>query len=114
MCKYGDIYLAELPTISGSQVQQGVRPVIVVSNDKNNMFSPVVTVLPLTSKQCKHALPTHVAIIGYGLLKSSVILGEQIITLDKKLLRDKVGTVSDISMRNRIQNALMTQLNMAV
>lgn len=113
MCRFGDIYYAQLPIMPGSQVQQGIRPVLVVSNDKNNMYSPVVTIVPMTSKQCKHSLPTHVAISGYGLLKPSVILGEQIISLDKKFLRERVGTVIDRPMRIKIQRALMTQLNLA-
>lgn len=112
MCKFGDIFYANLPIVLGSQVQQGVRPVLIVSNNMNNKYSNVVTVVPLTSKQSKHRLPTHVNINGYGLPKPSVILAEQIITLDKKCLMQHVGTIIDIPMRQKVQRALMTQLNM--
>lgn len=103
MCNFCDIYYANIPVVPGSQVQQGVRPVIIISNDLNNKYSPVVTVVPLTSKLSKHHLPTHINIQGYGLPKKSVILGEQIITLDKKNLIEKIGTIIDVKMRNRIK-----------
>ena len=112
MYSYGDIFYANLPIVIDSQVQQGVRPVIIISNDLNNKYSPVVNVVPLTSRMTKHPLPTHVKIQGYGLPKPSVILGEQIITIDKKCLGEKVGTIIDKNMRNKINRALMTQLNM--
>lgn len=112
MYSYGDIFLANLPIAIDSQVQQGIRPVIIISNDMNNKYSSVVNIVPLTSKMTKHPLPTHVKIQGYGLSKPSIILGEQIITIDKKYLGEKVGTIIDKNMKNKINRALMTQLNM--
>lgn len=111
MYNYGDIFYANLPIVAGSQVQQGIRPVIIVSNNMNNKYSPVVNIVPLTSSLSKHDLPTHVNIQGYGLTRPSIILGEQIITVDKKCLIEKVGTIIDRQMRNKIKRALMTQLD---
>ena len=112
MCKFGDIYLANLPVVSGSCVQQGIRPVIVVSNDKNNIYSTMISVVPLTSKMSKHNLPTYVFIRGYGLSKPSIILAEQVRPLDKSDLLTHIGTIVDLPMRNKIQRAMMIQLNM--
>lgn len=112
MCKFGDLYYANLPTLPGSQIQNGIRPVLVVSNDKNNLYSPVISIVPLTGSCTKHPLPTHVPIQGYGLSKPSFILAEQIQSLDKCRLLGQIGSVRDNDKRNEIQNALMIQLNM--
>lgn len=112
MCKFGELYYADLPLLLGSQVQQGIRPVLIVSNDLNNFHSPIVNVIPLTASETKKRLPTHVAISGYGLKRSSIILAEQIISLDQSRLLGKIGAVLDIKMRSAIQNAMMIQLNM--
>lgn len=112
MCSYGDIFYADLPDLLGTQVQKGVRPVIVVSNNMNNYYSPVVNVVPLTSRMTKSNLPTHVAIDGHGLSKPSIILAEQIISLDKTNLLKKIGAISDDCLQKKIRKALMVQLNM--
>lgn len=96
--KRGEIYYADLSPVIGSE-QAGVRPVLIVQNDVGNKFSPTIIAIAITSKQ-KVKLPTHIEIEGtnYGLDKDSVILAEQIRTLDKKRLREKVGKVDDATM----------------
>lgn len=96
--KRGEIYYADLSPVIGSE-QAGVRPVLIVQNDVGNKFSPTIIAIAITSKQ-KVKLPTHIDIEGtkYGLDKDSVILAEQIRTLDKKRLREKVGKVDDETM----------------
>lgn len=86
---YGDIFFACLPNIEHSHVQQGTRPVLIISNETGNRFSPTVTIVPLTSKMAKRPLPTHVCFEGCGLTKQSVVLAEQIQTLDKNRLGRK-------------------------
>ena len=96
--KRGEIYYADLSPVIGSE-QAGVRPVLIVQNDIGNKFSPTIIAIAITSKQ-KVKLPTHIEIEGtkYGLDKDSVILAEQIRTLDKKRLREKVGKVDNETM----------------
>lgn len=96
--KRGEIYYADLSPVIGSE-QAGIRPVLIVQNDVGNKFSPTIIAIAITSKQ-KVKLPTHIEIEGtkYGLDKDSVILAEQIRTLDKKRLREKVGKVDDETM----------------
>ncbi len=96
--KRGEIYYADLSPVIGSE-QAGVRPVLIVQNDIGNKFSPTIIAIAITSKQ-KVKLPTHIEIEGtkYGLEKDSVILAEQIRTLDKKRLREKVGKLDDETM----------------
>lgn len=111
MYKYGEIYYANLPIQPNSQIQQGIRPVIVVSNDKNNYYSTVVHVVPLTAKTTKHNLPTHVKVNGFGLSKPSIALCEQIIPIDKCRIMEKVGFIDNPNVYNSIQKAMMIQLN---
>lgn len=94
----GDIYYADLSPVIGSE-QAGVRPILVVQNDVGNKFSPTIIGIAITSKQ-KAKLPTHIEIEGtkYGLDKDSVILAEQIRTLDKKRLKEKVGRLDNETM----------------
>ena len=96
--KRGEIYYADLSPVIGSE-QAGVRPVLIVQNDVGNKFSPTIIAIAITSKQ-KVKLPTHIEIEGtkYGLEKDSVILAEQIRTLDKKRLREKVGKLDEETM----------------
>lgn len=112
MCSMGELYYAALPTIENSQVQQGVRPVLIVSNNKANQYSPIITVIPLTCCLTKHYLPTHVNLIGYGLEKPSVLLAEQILSLDKKNLLSKIGAVEDYDTLSKIKRAMSIQLSM--
>ncbi len=98
--KRGDIYYADLSPVVGSE-QGGVRPVLVVQNDIGNRYSPTVIVAAITSQINKAKLPTHVEISAeeYGLTKDSVILLEQIRTIDKKRLKEKIGNLSEELMK---------------
>lgn len=94
MIRRGDIYCADLNPIIGSE-QGGVRPVLVLQNDVGNRFSPTVIVAAITSQIGKARLPTHVEIRegDCGLEWDSVILTEQLRTIDKRRLRDKMGSL---------------------
>ncbi|MFZ5354462.1 MAG: type II toxin-antitoxin system PemK/MazF family toxin [Bacillota bacterium] len=98
--KRGDIIYADLSPVIGSE-QGGVRPVLVVQNDIGNKYSPTIIVAAITSQINKAKLPTHVEINAdeYGIPKDSVILLEQIRTIDKKRLKEKVGHLSDELMK---------------
>ena len=90
--KRGDIFYADLSPVVGSE-QGGVRPVLIVQNDTGNRHSPTVIAAAITSKTGKNRLPTHIELAArkYGLPKNSVILLEQIRTLDKKRLRERMS-----------------------
>lgn len=94
MISRGDLYSACLDPVVGSE-QGGIRPVLVIQNDVGNRYSPTVIVLAVTGQINKARLPTHVpvAAAGTGLQKDSVVLAEQIRTLDKRRLRDRIGTL---------------------
>ena len=104
--KRGDIYFADLSPVKGSE-QGGMRPVVIIQNDIGNRFSPTVIVAAVTSQIQKAKLPTHVEISKkYGLDKNSVVLLEQIRTLDKTRLTEKVGKLDSVMM-NKVDQALM-------
>ena len=92
--KRGDIFYADLSPVIGSE-QGGIRPVIIIQNDIGNKYSPTVIVSAITSQINKAKLPTHVEIssVEYGLNRDSVVLLEQIRTLDKKRLKEKIGHI---------------------
>ena len=102
----GDIYYADLSPVVGSE-QGGYRPVLIVQNDVGNKYSPTVIAAAITSKLDKTRLPTHIDVCRsdtedsntYGLAKDSVILLEQIRTLDKRRLREKMGHLDDRMMK---------------
>ncbi len=96
MVKRGDIFYADLSPVVGSE-QGGIRPVLVVQNDVGNKYSPTVIVAAITSKINKAKMPTHIEIEGekHGLTKDSVILAEQIRTIDKKRLKEKIGHLDE-------------------
>jgi len=98
--KRGDIFYADLSPVVGSE-QGGVRPVLVVQNDVGNKFSPTVIISAITSQINKAKLPTHIEITAdeYGLAKDSVILLEQIRTIDKKRLKERIGRLDDELMQ---------------
>lgn len=106
MVKRGDIFYADLSPVVGSE-QGGIRPVLVVQNDVGNKYSPTVIVAAITSQINKAKLPTHLELPGdeYGLSKNSVILAEQIRTIDKRRLKEKTGHLDD---------ALMTDIDAAL
>ena len=97
--KRGDIFYADLSPVVGSE-QGGIRPVLVVQNDVGNKYSPTVIAAAITSRINKAKLPTHIEIEAaqYGLQKDSVVLLEQIRTIDKKRLREKIGRLDEIQM----------------
>ncbi|SHJ94184.1 mRNA interferase MazF [Hathewaya proteolytica DSM 3090] len=97
--KRGEIYYADLSPVVGSE-QGGIRPVIIIQNDVGNKHSPTVIVSAITSQIDKAKLPTHVEISSeeYGLNKDSVVLLEQIRTLDKRRLKEKIGQMTDKDM----------------
>lgn len=94
--KKGDLYFADLSPVIGSE-QGGVRPVLVVQNDVGNKYSPTIIVAAVTSQMNKAKLPTHVEIeaAGNGLSKNSVVLMEQLRTIDKRRLKERIGTLSE-------------------
>lgn len=111
--KRGDIFYADLSPVVGSE-QGGVRPVLIVQNDIGNKYSPTVIIAAVTSQINKAKLPTHVEISAndFGLAKDSVILLEQIRTVDKRRLREKIGKVNDALM-HRVNDALAVSLGIA-
>jgi len=108
--KRGELYYADLSPVVGSE-QGGVRPVLVVQNDIGNKYSPTVIVVAITSRINKAKLPTHIEIEAstYGLEKDSVILLEQIRTLDKSRLQNKIGDLSSTMMKS-VDKALLISL----
>ena len=106
----GDIFYADLRPVVGSE-QGGVRPVLIIQNDTGNKHSPTVICAALTSKMNKAKLPTHVQIDAekYGVIKDSVILLEQIRTIDKSRLKEKVCHL-DKGILSRVNRALIISL----
>ena len=104
--KRGDIYFADLDPVVGSE-QGGFRPVLIIQNDLGNRFSPTVIVLPLTSKMGKTPLRTHVPLLPPqgGVRKPSIILCEQVRTLEKSRLAKRLGNISADKMR-QVEKAL--------
>lgn len=101
LIKRGELYYADLSPVVGSE-QGGVRPVLVVQNDVGNKYSPTVIAAAITSQINKAKLPTHIEIDSkeYGLTKDSVILLEQIRTIDKRRLREKIGHLDSERMKS--------------
>jgi mRNA interferase MazF len=110
--KRGDVFFADLSPVVGSE-QGGVRPVLVIQNDIGNRFSPTVIVAAITAQIQKAKLPTHVEIEAkkHGLEKDSVILLEQIRTIDKQRLTDKITHLDEELMR-RVDEALQISLGL--
>lgn len=112
--KRGDIYYADLSPVVGSE-QGGIRPVLIVQNDIGNRYSPTVIAAAITSQKEKAKLPTHIEVCGEscGLAKNSVVLLEQIRTIDKKRLKEHMGTLDDSSM-NLINRALSISFGLGI
>ncbi|AGX02290.1 MULTISPECIES: type II toxin-antitoxin system endoribonuclease NdoA [Bacillaceae] len=110
--KRGDVYFADLSPVVGSE-QGGVRPVLVIQNDIGNRFSPTVIVAAITAQIQKAKLPTHVEIDAkrYGFERDSVILLEQIRTIDKQRLTDKITHLDD-EMMEKVDEALQISLGL--
>lgn len=110
--KRGDIFYADLSPVIGSE-QGGLRPVLIIQNDVGNKYSPTVIAAAITSKTGKAKLPTHIEIYAAatGLIKDSVILLEQIRTLDKRRLKEKTGHLTAAKM-SEVDNAIAVSLSL--
>lgn len=110
--KRGDIFYADLRPVVGSE-QGGVRPVLIIQNDVGNKYSPTVICAAITSKLNKAKLPTHIELDAkrYGLVKDSVILLEQLRTIDKQRLKDKVCHL-DSDIMKRVNDSLLVSLEL--
>ena len=97
--KRGEIYYADLSPVIGSE-QGGVRPVLIVQNDIGNRYSPTVIAAAITSQKEKANLPTHIKVTaeGCGLSKDSIVLLEQVRTIDKQRLKERMGSLDEMSM----------------
>jgi len=112
MIRRGDIYYADLRPVIGSE-QGGIRPVLIIQNDIGNKHSPTVICAAITSKMNKAKLPTHVELDSgrYDIMKDSVILLEQLRTIDKKRLKDKICHL-DREILKRVDQALLVSLEL--
>ena len=110
MIKRGELYYADLSPVIGSE-QGGVRPILIVQNDTGNRYSPTIIAAAVTSKLTKAKLPTHIELSAneFGLPKDSVILLEQIRTLDKRRLKERIGELSLDTMQ-KVNVALLISL----
>ncbi len=108
--KRGELYLADLSPVLGSE-QGGTRPVLVIQNDIGNKYSPTIIISAITSKLFKAKLPTHISLESSccGLSKDSVILLEQIRTIDKLRLKEKIGELPEYKMKE-VDKALLISL----
>ncbi len=104
--KRGEIYYADLSPVVGSE-QGGIRPVLIIQNDIGNRYSPTVIAAAITSQRDKTKLPTHIQVNadGCGLAKDSIVLLEQVRTIDKQRLKEKMGCLDNNSM-DRVNQAL--------
>ena len=105
--KRGDMFYADLSPVVGSE-QGGVRPVLIIQNDVGNMHSPTVIAAAITSQKGKNKIPTHIELNSAesGLKTDSIVLAEQIRTIDKCRLKEKIGHVNDENIMSKINNAL--------
>ena len=105
--KRGDMFYADLSPVVGSE-QGGIRPVLIIQNDLGNKYSPTVIAAAITSQTNKTKLPTHIELDENteGLKSNSVILTEQIRTIDKSRLKERIGHIDDINIMNKINDAL--------
>lgn len=111
--KRGDLFYADLNPVVGSE-QGGLRPVLIVQNDVGNKYSPTVIIAAITSQRNKAKMPTHVELKSsedYGITKNSIILLEQIRTIDKQRLREKIGKLDKDLMR-KVDDALEVSLEL--
>ena len=105
--KRGDMFYADLSPVVGSE-QGGIRPVLIIQNDLGNKYSPTVIAAAITSQTNKTKLPTHIELGENmsGLKSNSVVLAEQIRTIDKSRLKEKIGHIDDMQIMNKLNNAL--------
>jgi len=111
--KRGDIYYADLSPVIGSE-QGGLRPVLIIQNDVGNKYSPTVIAAAITSQINKTKLPTHIELYSehYGLAKNSVVLLEQIRTIDKRRLKEKMGHLDD-GLMNNVNSAISVSFGLS-
>ena len=110
--KRGELYYADLSPVVGSE-QGGIRPVLVVQNDVGNKYSPTVIAAAVTRNITKAKLPTHIELpSSYGLVRDSVILLEQIRTLDKRRLKERIGELNESTM-SKVDKAILISLGFA-
>jgi mRNA interferase MazF len=109
----GEIYYADLSPVVGSE-QGGLRPVLIVQNDVGNKYSPTVIAAAITSRLEKSRMPTHIRVVGgsCGLSKDSIVLLEQIRTLDKRRLKERMGELDTVSM-SAVDSALSVSFGLA-
>ena len=112
--KRGDMFYADLSPVVGSE-QGGVRPVLIIQNDTGNKYSPTVIAAAITSQIGKNKLPTHIEIESndVGLKSDSVVLAEQIRTLDKSRLKEKIGHIDDEELMGKINSAIGISFGLA-
>ena len=105
--KRGDMFYADLSPVVGSE-QGGIRPVVIIQNDLGNKYSPTVIAAAITSQTNKNKLPTHIEIGSQnnGLKSDSIVLTEQIRTIDKSRLKEKIGHIDDKKIMSDLNNAL--------
>lgn len=105
--KRGDVFFADLSPVKGSE-QDGIRPVLIVQNDLGNKYSPTVIAAAITSQTNKTKLPTHIELgeNTSGLKSNSVVLAEQIRTIDKSRLKEKIGHIDNSRIMEQLNNAL--------
>ena len=110
MIKRGELYYADLSPVVGSE-QGGIRPILIVQNDTGNKYSPTIIAAAITSQLGKAKLPTHIELNAneFGLMKNSVILLEQIRTLDKRRLKERIGELPKSTMQ-KVNSALLISL----
>jgi mRNA interferase MazF len=111
--KRGDIFYADLSPVVGSE-QGGIRPVLIVQNDVGNKFSPTIIAAAITSQKYKTDLPTHIKVNadGCGLARDSIVLLEQVRTLDKRRLKERMGNLEPRDM-SRVDRALSVSLGIS-
>jgi mRNA interferase MazF len=109
----GDVFFAELDPVVGSE-QGGVRPVLIIQNDVGNQYSPTTIIAAITGQMCKAKLPTHVDLAGgeHGLSKNSVVLVEQVRTIDKQRLKERICTL-DKTIMEQVNQALQISMGLS-
>jgi mRNA interferase MazF len=109
----GDVFFAELDPVVGSE-QGGVRPVLIIQNDVGNQYSPTTIIAAITGQMCKANLPTHVDLAGgeHGLSKNSVVLVEQVRTIDKQRLKERICTL-DKTIMEQVNQALQISMGLS-
>ena len=109
--KRGDMFYADLSPVVGSE-QGGIRPVLIIQNDRGNKYSPTVIAAAITSQTGKTKLPTHIEIGSQnsGLKSDSIVLAEQIRTIDKSRLKERIGHIDDSKIIDQINNAIRYKL----